>query len=393
MEKKVSLPSAYSYIAPMSFYPDKVTVNYQIEHSFSRDQLDRCLYHNGITKRGDNAWTGHIYLRVAASRPRLPYALRVSRARYSAPLNFYLDLNVLREVHALASNPNGEATTEADAINFLPRHLVQADNRWAWSLMDNLIDQGFNATSEVVEDIQRERPHAQAPSCSHISVSSIEATVDIYAPNPRHLVRAYSPAFGALLRENQHREYQPLRIVSPEANWMVHGFIADGDRIKMYAKTNRRVRWEYRFAQGAFRRLGIARALNDERTFAAIFERCAQQAASTLSALRARTRRVFNLHQRHTPIDLISAFAGSVRDASVLHELLDCLIYTQKVDHSLFSRGLVRRLRERGVLQPSLAHGYSCVSAEYVRALDKLARAQRGYFSYSLLRPLPRVLH
>lgn len=389
----MSLPSAYSHIAPMSFYPDKVSVNYQIENSFSRAQIDRCLYHNGITKRGENAWAGSIVFRVATGRPRLRYALRISRPRNSAPLNFYLDLNVLREVHAFSRNPDREATTVAKADNFLPSHLVQVDNRWAWSLMDSLIGQGLDAISTVVDDIQRERPHAEAPTCSHISVSSIEATVDIRAPNPRHLVRTYSPAFGALLRENQHREYLPLRTVSPEANWMVHGFIADGDRIKMYAKTDHRVRWEYQFREGAFRRLGIARAVDDDRTFAAIFERCAHHAAGTLSVLRARTQRIFNLHQRRTPIDLVSGLAGCVRDASVLRELLDCLIYTQKVDHSLFSRGLVRRLRERGLLQPSLAHGYSCVSAEYIRALDRLARAHRGFFTTNLLRPLPRFLH
>lgn len=389
----MSLPSAYSHITAMSFYPDKVTVNYQFENSFSYNQLARGLYHNGLRTRGQNAWAGSINFRVGAGRPRLPYALRISRPRHSAPLNFYLDLNVLREVHALTRNRDGEATTVREAANFLPAHFVQTNNQWAWSLMDSLIDQGLTAVSAVVEDIHRERSHADAPTCSHISVASIEAAVDIHAPNPRHLVRTYSPAFGALLRENEHREYARLRTVSPEANWMVHGFIGNGDRIKMYAKTDRRVRWEYQFREGAFRRLGIARTLDGECTFASIFARCAHQAASTLGALRGRTRRVFNIHQRRSPADLIAALAGSIRDRTVLRELLDCLIYTQKVDHSLFERGLVRRLRERGLLQPSLVQGYSCISAEYVRALDRLARAQRSFFSFNLLRPLPTFLH
>lgn len=388
MERNVSLPSAYSTISPVSFYPDKVTLNYQFENSFSAKQLSGCLFQNGFKSRATNAWSGKIYFRAAPKRRRLSYSLRVTHPRYGAPLNFYLDLNVLREVRALAYDPVGEIPTTAKDGNFIPAHLVQPDNRWAWQLMDDLHCQGFAAVSDLIDYIHAERPQADPPHCSHISVSSIEAAVDFCAINPRHLVKAYSSAFGALLSDNEHREYpsRAIRTQRPEANWMVHGFIANDDRIKMYAKTNRRVRWEYSFEKRAFARLKISRSLDgEERTFAAIFSRCAIQASRVLSALRARAQPIFNINQQHTPMDLVARLAACTRDQSTLRELLDCLIYTDKVDHSLFNRGLVDRLRKRGVLQPSLALGYSCVPLSYIRALNKLRRAQHEFFSTKLL--------
>lgn len=387
----MSLPSAYSTISPISFYPDKVTLNYQFENSFSSKQLARCLYQNGFRTWGESAWTGRIYLRVGSSRPRLHYPLRISRPRRSAPLNFYLDLNILSEAHALSPDRLNETPTVEDETNFIPAHLVQSDNRVFWNLMDDLVAQGLEALSGVIDYIQQERPEAAAPYCSHISVASIEAAVDFHAPNPRHLVRAYSRAFGALLRDNEYREYssRAIRTVRPEANWMVHGFIANDDRIKMYAKTDRRVRWEYSFGRRAFDRLNISRSLaGDERTFAAIFSLCAKQAAQTLSALQARTRPVFNINRQCTPMDFVSKLAACTRDPSTLRELLDCLIYNDKVDHSLFSPGLIRRLKERGLLQRSIVLGYSCVTDDYIRALNKLRQAQHNFFSTKLLQTI-----
>jgi len=207
------------------------------------------------------------------------------------------------------------------------------------------------------------------------------------------MVHTYSPAFGALLRDVERREYlgKANRVERPEADWMVHGFIADGDRIKMYAKTNQRVRWEYRFEKRAFDRLRIARSLTEDSIpFAAVFMRCAEQASQTFAAIRARTRQVFNINQQHTPMDFVSRLAFCTRDQARLRELLDCLVYTDKVDHSLFSRGVVDRLRQRGLLQSSLARGYSCVPPEYIRALNALRRAHHAYFSTKLLQPIAK---
>lgn len=387
----MSLPSAYATISPVSFYPDKVTLNYQFENSFSQRQLSRCLYQNGFRNRDENAWAGAVHLRVGPARPRLLYPLHISRPRHSAPLNLYLHLNILREVYALATDRFRETPTVEGDTNFVPAHLVQPDNRWLWRLMDDLITQGLDAVSGLVAYIHDDTPRANAPRCSHVSVASIEAAIDFQALNPRHLVRTYSRPFGALLRDVEHREYLNAanRIVRPEADWMVHGFIANDDRIKVYAKTNRRVRWEYRFGSGAFDRLNVRRSLaSGEASFAAIFAHCADQASQTFSALRARTPCVFNINRQCTPIRLLSKLAGCTRDEAALCELLDCLVYTDKIDHSLFARGLIARLRRRGLLQPSLARGFSCISLDYIRALEKLRRAQQDYFTTRLLRSI-----
>lgn len=354
----------------------------------------RCFYHNGLRAVGQNAWSGSIALTSAPSQRPLLYSLRISRPNFRAPLNCYLDLNVLREVRTYARDPNGEIPTVAGALNFIPAHLILADNRWAWALLDNLRRNGLSRLLGIFNYMQQEAPSSSAPYCSHISVSSIEAAVDFFAQNPRQMVHTYSSAFGALLRDVERREYLGYanRVERPESDWMVHGFIARGDRIKMYAKTDRRVRWEYRFEKRAFDRLGISRALSDESpaTFAAIFARCAEQASYAFSALRSRTQRIFNIDQNHTPTDLIAQLAGCTRDQSILRELLECLVYTDKVDHSRFNRGFVERLRKSGILQPSLARGHSCIRSEYIRALNELRRSQHNFFSARLLQPVAK---
>lgn len=387
----MTLPRANSIITPVSFYPDKVTLNYQFEHSFPTPLLTRCFFRNGLNSRGLNAWSGHIALTSSPTRRPLLFPLRVSRPNFRAPLNCYLDLNVLRDVRRRTSDPNGEIPTVANADNLIPANLVQQDNRWAWTRLDDLRQSGLQRLNDIFKYIHEESPSSPAPHCSHVSVSSVEVTIDFGTANPRHMVREYSPAFGALLRNVERREYlgSAIRVERPEADWMVHGFIANGDRLKMYAKTNQRVRWEYRFERQAFDRLGIPRSLSSEgSTFAAIFLRCAAQASRTFAAIRARTRPVFNINQQHTPMDFVSRLATCIRDPDSLRELLDCLIYTDKVDHSLFKRGLVERLRRRNLLQPSLARGYSCVPLGYIRALNALRRAQHGFFSTRLLQPI-----
>jgi hypothetical protein len=388
MEGKVTLPRAYSVITPVSFFPDKVTLNFQFVNYFTTPLLTRCFYRNGLRSRGPLAWSGRIALSTTSNRRPLFHALRVTRPNFRAPLNFYLDLNVLREVHAHTRTANEEAPTVAAETNFIPAHLVQRDNRWTWELMDVLRQRGLERLSDIMNYIHAEQPSVPTPYCSHISVSSIEAAVDFGAVNPRHMVTTYSSAFGALLRNVEHLEYAraAIRVVRPEANWMVHGFIARGDRIKMYAKTNLRVRWEYRFEKSAFDRLNISRSLaDDDRTFATVFSRCAEQASTTFSALNVRTKPVFNINQPHTPMDLLSNFAACTRDPATLRELFDCLVYSDKVDHSRFNRAFIERLRTRGLLQPSLARGFSCVPPVYIRALNSLRRTQYNFFSTKLL--------
>ncbi len=387
----MTLPRANSVITPVSFYPDKVTLNYQFEHSFNTRLLTRCFYHNGLTVRGENAWSGSISLTAAQNQLPVLCSLRISRPNYRAPLNCYLDLNVLREVHRHARDPNNETPTVQDALNFIPAHLIQPDNRWAWALLDDLRRNGLERLSSIFAHVHQEAPSAPAPRCSHISVSSIEAAVDFCTPNPRRMVHAYSPAFGALLRDVERREYQSnaIRVERPECDWMVHGFIANGDRIKMYAKTDQRVRWEYRFERRAFDRLSIPRSLSSEgNPFTAIFQRCAEHASQTFSAIRNRTRQVFNINEHHTPMDFVSRLASCTRDQASLRELLDCLLYTDRVDHSRFTRGVVERLRRRGLLESSLARGYSCVPPDYIRALNMLRRGQHEFFSTRLLQPV-----
>jgi len=172
---------------------------------------------------------------------------------------------------------------------------------------------------------------------------------------------------------------------------LVHGFLATGERIKAYVKTNKRVRFEYRFYPNGFARLEISRGLSVEQPdFSMLFSQCASQSHRVFMALRDRLRCAVNINSRHTPIDLICLLTSCTRQPNVLREILDCLIRTDKVQNRLFDRQLVKLLRARGLLQPSLARGFSCVTPQHVRALRELRLGQHSYFTSRLLQGLAK---
>lgn len=389
----MALPQVYAAVSPLEFYPDKLTVNLQYSVSLGFRDLDKGFRSNGFRLR-NGQWTYDLNLNGQLGYGRRGFTARIHRPRFGAPLSCYIDINPLRAMNEHLGSAPYEWSTIPHSNNWLPASFIGRDNRQVWRLCHEYVAAARTIISDIISDIQiqAKAPHLPRPTFMHASVHTVESTIDFYASNPRQLVVDFMPAFSALLKENEQRQYRPTQVISPEPGLMIHGFVNDATRIKMYCRTNRRVRFEVQFRPDTFEHFNIDRAISgEEQRFEALFDRCAVETHRLFQTIRARTALSLNINAARTPIDLIVALASATRRPEIMRELLDCLLRTGSVRNSLYDHKLVATLRKRGLLEFSLAHGFSCISSQYGYAAALLANAQEDYFTRELRRPFGRL--
>lgn len=392
MEKKVALPEVYGSFTQRAFYPDKVTVNFQYSVNFHWRSLDNGLRANGFRLSHRQEWSYELNVTGSSGYGRRGIPTRISRPRFGAPLNCYVDINPLRIINEFYGNDPYEASAIPGSNNWLPSRFITGDCRAVWAVCSAYIDAARDAIAAIISDIQSQAggSHLAAPTCMHTSVHTAECAIDFYAYNPRQLVTDFIPSFSALLQDCEQHYYRAPKIVHPGANLMVHGFLTSATRLKMYCRTNRRVRFEVCFRPDTFAYFGIPRALTQgTRGFDDLFGQCAAQAVRLFAALRKRTRRSLNMNSERTPVDFIIALTGASRRKELVREVLDILLRTGSIQNSQYDSKFIGSLKKKGLIERSLVHGHSCIAAPYGYAAALLANAQEDYFT-SKLRPVPR---
>lgn len=385
----MALPDAYAPITPLAFYPDKVTINLQYSVRLNHRHLTNGLRSNGF-RLSKGVWTNRVNLQGSSGYGRKGFPLRINRPHFGAPLSCFIDINPLRVMNEHHAGEADELSSIPEGTNWLPSSLVSGDCRQVGALCHWYVGIARAAISEIISDIQVQAGagHLPPPTCTHVSVHTVECTIDFQARNPRQLVVDFMPAFSALLRDDEQLEYRAAQVIRPAANLMIHGFVNSATRLKMYCRTNRRVRFETQFRPDTFDRLNLSRELSETgQTFETLFGGCATEACKLYVALRSRTSRSLNINASRTPIDLIVGLASSTRQPELMREMLDCILRTGSVQNTLYDRKLAGRLKKLGLLEPSLVHGFSCVASPYGYAAALLANAQEDYFTAKLRHP------
>lgn len=387
----MALPELYGLITPIAFYPDKVTVNFQYSVHLHWRSLDNGLRANGF-RLSRNEWKYELNVTGPSGYGRRGIPTRISRPRFGAPLNCYVDINALRIINQHVGDNLYEMSAIPGSDNWLPSRTITDDCRGVWAICGAYIDAAREAIAAIISDIQSQAgaSHLPEPTPMHTTVHTAECAIDFYAYNPRQVVTDFMPSFAALLQDSEQSYYRAPNVVHPGANLMVHGFVTSATRLKMYCRTNRRVRFEVCFRPDTFAHFEIPRALSQGgQSFDALFGRCAEEAARLFIALRQRTRRSLNIASTHTPLDLIIALTGASRREELLREVLDVLLRTGSVRNAQYDHKFIRSLKRKEILEASLVHGHSCIAAPYGYAAALLANAQEDYFT-SKLRPVPR---
>ncbi len=388
----MALPEVYGQFTQRAFYPDKVTVNFQYSVNLNWRNLDNGFRASGFRLSRLHGWTYELNVIGSSGYGRRGIPTRINRPRFGAPLNCYVDINPLRIINEYFESTPYELSAIPGSNNWLPSRIITGDCREVWAVCSAYIDAARDAIAAIISDIQSQAgaSHLPAPTCMHTSVHTAECAIDFYAYNPRQLVTDFMPSFGALLQDCEHHYYRAPKVVHPGANLMVHGFVTSSTRLKMYCRTNRRVRFEVCFRPDTFAHFEIPRALMPgDQNFSDLFGRCAEQAVRLFSALRERTRRSLNINSTHTPIDLIVALTGASRREELLREVLDVLLRSGSIRNTQYDAKFIRSLKKKGILERSLVHGHSCIAAPYAYAAAMLANTQEDYFT-TKLRPVPR---
>lgn len=385
----MALPQLYAPITPQAFYPDKLTINLQFSVRLGHTALDNGFRANGF-RLSNRAWTYDLNLHGQLGYGQRGFTARINRPRFAAPLNCFIDLNPLRALHEHHGGDPDECSSIPDGTNWLQSNLISDDCRQVWDLCDLYVGAARTVVTQIIADIQVQAGagHLPEPVCTHTSAHTVECAIDFYAYNPRQAVVDFMPAFSALLKDNEQREYRAVQVIRPAADLMIHGFVNKPTRIKMYCRTNRRVRFETQFRPDTFDHCGLSRQISDTgQSFGDLFGACAAHAHSLLLALRARSTRSLNLNSSRTPIDLIVALASATRRPELLREVLDCVFRTGSIQNSLYDDKFIGALKKRGLLEPARAHGFSCVASQYGQSAALLANAQEDYFPRKLRRP------
>ena len=384
----MALPQVNASITPLELYPDKVTINLQCRSQLRWRDLAKGLKGMGF-RQSEGEWTYDLNLRGHAGHHQRGFRLRLSRPRFAAPISCFIDINPLRAFHQQAGGDRAELSAIPSSQNWLPARLIGHDCRFLWTTVDHFIERARDAILDMLAFIHEQaRARVAPPVCEHITAHTVECSIDFQANNPRQLVTDFMASFSALLRSNEQREYRPIHVIQPEPDLMIHGFINRSTRLKMYCKTNRRVRFEVQFRPDTFDHYDLTRAIApDAQTFAMLFERCATISHSHFLDLRSRSMTSLNVNATRTPIDVMIALMAATRRPTVMREVLECLLRTGSIQNSLYDGRLIAALKRRGILVASRSHGFSCFSSQYGYAAALLANAQEDYFTDRLRPP------
>lgn len=372
----MSLPSTNSTVMACQLYPDSLTLNfrYRIPHAPFATIARVLRQSRGFrSPRNRRRVAGTLSVRFpflpAGEEQRI--TVRVTRPQASAPLCIYVTLNALTALHRGRSDYAGERGRNG-RVNWLHPDDVEADNTYVAEALAAMIAAVESVLSDFAHELARDLPGTGFATLEGVTVQELEVAVDMGADDPHALVRRWQPIIRRQFSHSIVNVYggsAESYIETDGDQLLVSGFAGPDERVKLYEKTNRRVRLEVVIGSRAFRRLGLNRTLpiDDGFGFISFFEAAATRVLPHFRSLLTGSSSLHSLPADHSPIDFVANICTRTRDTAHAADLIRVLCRNGQVP-STFNRRLIRYLSEDGVLE-RVARGRYAVTHTYQRGL------------------------
>jgi len=206
----------------------------------------------------------------------------------------------------------------------------------------------WHLASRIVNDL----PGTHGGPPLHSTILELELAVDLASSSPALLFETMAARVTRLAGRVVEREYVTRPAVYRELNR--HARMISGDLrgeaygIKVYDKTNYRVRVEATLFSDGARALGLRLALND-RTVLEVLDEVARIVLPHVRCVAAPSASAIESGVR--PIEAVAAFISATKDLSMASAALEAASLTGRLTTPAFRRAYLTRLRSAGVLE------------------------------------------
>lgn len=217
-----------------------------------------------------------------------------------------------------------------------------------------------------------------------ISVREMEIALDVSADDPHSLVQSLAPtvhrSFSRTL-ENHYGSSAQGYVERDREQLLVYGFAGPDERVKLYEKTNRRVRLECVFGVKAFKRHGISRSMRHDEglELGSIIEDVARVAFPHIDLIHSSSRNI-PPPPGEPPEVFFANVCKRTRTPERAVDLCRNLIRHGRIRGG-FDRGFISRLVADGILR-RLQHGVYVVTQTYERAVERLRLLDEEWQSF-----------
>lgn len=353
------LPDTHTQLTPLDLYPDRMKLCFQFEcHATSaafataRRQLSHPLIRS-LPKR---------WYMVDIGNGIAPFHCQLNRAREGAPITLYVDVNPLRYLHHRAINYGGERAHDPDRDNWLHPSDVSRSNQIVRRATEEICEHAGHAALLLASAVSDGFGGDSRPLDR--SVVELEVAVDLASARPALLVERLSSNVVQMLSEcfdREHRMRQPAYLGLVQNAHTASGKLASGHFIKIYDKTNARVRIEVTLNSVAARRLGI-RCRVENNNFLQIFDSAAAAVLDTIQTLATPSPVI--VQSGYSPLEAAAIICVGMRDQANAVAAIEAAALTGRLCAPPFDRQLLIRLTRRGVLERT-GRGVFSVTAAY----------------------------
>jgi len=376
------LPSADYTIHHNSLYPDAIGVVYQyaLSSAYGYETLLGILNDRGFEfTRLRNRRAARTKLRCDV----LDTAFEVEFARYSGrtPVRIKAHLNPLRYLHDLRADFGDEHGVNGDC-NWLHLDDIRPhDNRHVWSQAYDMIVAIETTTFEMMEAIATET--GGVIGLQGISLDSLEVCMDLAAPDPEAMTERLGREVRETFRNSVERSYRlsahGYRSFEGE-RMMIEGYRREGERYKVYAKTNQRVRIECAISSPAISARRISRDLTSFTAFTATM---AQIAESALPDFESIVSRASGAPIRFAgPIQLLFELSRRIRNPLVAQEVINILVRRGHITRDTGVQALGARLADAGLVERAGRNHYR-ISPRFQHALRLLGEMDKAWLDFT----------
>jgi hypothetical protein len=296
-------------------------------------------------------------------------------------LRFLAFLNPLRDLHCRRSDYGDERGRNA-AHNWLHSDEIGDNNTNIAEHAQAMIAMVENALFALLEDIaQAQRWRFELEG---IYVKRLEVAYDLAASDPE----AMTSRLGRVVQQRFRHSITPTYRSSAcgyqsfdNDTYMISGFSREGERYKVYSKTNARCRLECRVDPAAFRAMGLQRdILRYSDQFAALFTAVAERVhPNFLEILEVAPGSPI---ASAGPLDLMTQLAHSIKGTEVLRDVIVALAASGRITRDFGRRGLGSRLHEAGILQ-RVGRGLYAIAPRYKDALRIVSNTQQSWLDFT----------
>ena len=381
------IPNTNMSVNTSSLYPDSITLNFQYtlpRVSFIR--ISEILRRDFRFRRTQdrNRVTGSIEVDggVAGESQRNSLQVKMSRPSDAAPLSVVVGINPLTFFHLQRDDFGGEFGRN-NAENWLHADDIRSENSHVSMQGALMIAEAESAILRFVQTLAQRISRNGHAELDRVTVRNVEVALDLSAEDPGAFVRRCEPIilrrFNNVLRNTYGSTAQSYGETDGE-QYMVSGFAGRDERIKLYEKTNRRVRFECVVGRRAMRRHDI-RSLSDhyDLDFRVFFD---DVAASMLPHFETFLAEASSEHlpPGRSPTELIARISSRTSNHEKASDVLRILVRHGCIQGS-YDRGLINRLMSDGILK-RVRRGLYSVSSEYRRASELLMEDDARWWGF-----------